>query len=198
MTTKPKAKKFRIRRTSPTSGGDGAEAREVVTTAPEAEKPAPVAEAARPRPMQAEPPKPAAPSRPAATPKAEKPAEAEAKPTAPARTGEVSSAKEVAGETDIDAIRKEGLTGRQLRMARRVLRRYNCNRWPSCLWCWQERSGGACASLTRSTSPTQRGRSRRQPNGMRRSFWCWRWRRSGACASSSRRQSPTQRGPSRQ
>lgn len=125
MTTKPKAKKFRIRRTSPTSGGDGAEAREVVTTAPEAEKPAPVAEAARPRPMQTEPPKPAAPSRPAATPKAEKPAEAEAKPTAPARTGEVSSAKEVAGETDIDAIRKEGLTGRQLRMARRVAQKHN-------------------------------------------------------------------------
>ncbi|MEM1373864.1 MAG: capsule biosynthesis protein [Pseudomonadota bacterium] len=37
-----------------------------------------------------------------------------------ARTGQISSANEVRGETNIDAIRKEGLTGRQLRMARRV------------------------------------------------------------------------------
>ena len=34
--------------------------------------------------------------------------------------GEVSTPAEVAGETQIDAIRREGLTGRQLRMARRV------------------------------------------------------------------------------
>ena len=40
--------------------------------------------------------------------------------TEPLREGEVSSAREVSGETDIDTIRREGLTGRQLRMARRV------------------------------------------------------------------------------
>ncbi|MGR3541505.1 MAG: capsule biosynthesis protein [Hasllibacter sp.] len=34
--------------------------------------------------------------------------------------GEVATPAEVAGETEIDAIRREGLTGRQLRMARRV------------------------------------------------------------------------------
>jgi capsular polysaccharide transport system permease protein len=36
----------------------------------------------------------------------------------------VSSASEVRGETDIDAIRREGLTGRQLRMARRVAQKH--------------------------------------------------------------------------
>lgn len=40
------------------------------------------------------------------------------------RSGEVSSAKEVAGELDMDAIRREGLTGRQLRMARRVAQKH--------------------------------------------------------------------------
>ena len=69
MTTKPKAKKFRIRRDSPM----GAEASQ-----PQAEQ------------------------------------------VRPATSGQVDSAATVAGETDIDAIRREGLTGRQLRMARRV------------------------------------------------------------------------------
>lgn len=35
-------------------------------------------------------------------------------------SGSVDSAATVSSETDIDAIRQEGLTGRQLRMARRV------------------------------------------------------------------------------
>lgn len=39
--------------------------------------------------------------------------------------GDVASAREMAGETDIDAIRREGLTGRQLRMARRVAQKHN-------------------------------------------------------------------------
>ena len=39
--------------------------------------------------------------------------------------GEVSSARETTAETDIDAIRREGLTGRQLRMARRVAQKHN-------------------------------------------------------------------------
>jgi capsular polysaccharide transport system permease protein len=47
-------------------------------------------------------------------------AAAKTRPAAPARSGEVSSPSQVAGEQDIDAIRREGLTGRQLRMARRV------------------------------------------------------------------------------
>lgn len=72
MTTKPKAQKFRIRRSSNT----------------------------------AEPP-------------AEAPSDPAPQDAAPA-SGQVDSARTVAAETDIDAIRQERLTGRQLRMARRV------------------------------------------------------------------------------
>ncbi|APZ53273.1 capsular polysaccharide transport system permease protein [Salipiger abyssi] len=46
------------------------------------------------------------------------------KPEAAPRAGEVSSAAQVSGETDMDAIRREGLTGRQLRMARRVAQKH--------------------------------------------------------------------------
>ncbi len=84
MTTKPKAKKYRIRRTTPSPGSTAAGAA-----------------AARP-----EPPNTAAES---------------AAPQAPApREGQVSSAREVSASQSIDDIRKEGLTGRQLRMARRM------------------------------------------------------------------------------
>ncbi len=74
MTTKPKAPKFRIRRSSATA---------------DSSQPAPDAQA-------------------------EKPA------AQPAVSGVVDSPRTVAAETDLDAIRQEGLTGRQLRMARRV------------------------------------------------------------------------------
>ena len=47
-----------------------------------------------------------------------------ARPDPPAQSGEVASANEVAGENTIDAIRQEGLTGRQLRMARRVAQKH--------------------------------------------------------------------------
>lgn len=42
----------------------------------------------------------------------------------PARAGEVASAREARADLDIDAIRREGLTGRQLRMARRVAQKH--------------------------------------------------------------------------
>lgn len=45
-------------------------------------------------------------------------------PQHPPREGEVSSAGQVAGETDMEAIRKEGITGRQLRMARRMAQKH--------------------------------------------------------------------------
>lgn len=90
MTTKPKARKFRIKRNP---------------VATDAEPTAnPPAQSAR-QPAQTTP-----------APKAPEPA---------AKAGEVSSAREVAGEQDIDAIRREGLTGRQLRMARRVAQKHN-------------------------------------------------------------------------
>lgn len=48
-------------------------------------------------------------------------------PDPQARSGEVASPRQVAGEIDIDSIRAEGLTGRQLRMARRVANKHGLN-----------------------------------------------------------------------
>ncbi|MCM2563524.1 capsule biosynthesis protein [Lutimaribacter sp. EGI FJ00015] len=106
MTTKPKARKFRIRRSHP-AATDGAALRKE-DTAPDQGQPAD--RAARPRPttdgVQAQPRQPAAPSGPTA------------------REGQVSSAQEMSVDAQIDAIRREGLTGRQLRMARRVAQKH--------------------------------------------------------------------------
>ncbi len=89
MTTKPKAKKFRIRRSAPLTSSSAAGAPSGQAAASAAHSAAPEAEE-----------------------KAEQ-----------VHTGEVSSAAEVSTETGIEAIRREGLTGRQLRMARRVAQR---------------------------------------------------------------------------
>ncbi|WP_299137985.1 capsule biosynthesis protein [uncultured Tateyamaria sp.] len=94
MTTKPKARKFRIKRPAPSLGS---------------------AAAAQPANPQAAPP-----------PQQQPRAAAPQPPAAPApQTGEVASAGQVAGENTIDAIRQEGLTGRQLRMARRVAQKHD-------------------------------------------------------------------------
>ncbi|PVA05240.1 capsule biosynthesis protein [Thalassorhabdomicrobium marinisediminis] len=92
MTTKPKAQKFRVRRAS---------------AQPKADAPAtppPQTSDAQGKPDARPSPEPTPKTQPDPTPK----------------TGAVDSARTVAAETDIDAIRQEGLTGRQLRMARRV------------------------------------------------------------------------------
>lgn len=102
MTTKPKAKKFRIRR-NPTSPGDGAVE--------------PVRKSARADEV-AHPKSPAPATDPSARARAEQAAQ-------PAMKGQVSSARETNAETEIEAIKKEGLTGRQLRMARRVAQKHN-------------------------------------------------------------------------
>ena len=105
MTTKPKARKFRIKRSPSAETEAGAQP-------PQAAKPAaaaaskPAAASARPLPPRSPAPEPKAP------------------PKADARSGEVSSASQVTGEQDMDAIRQEGLTGRQLRMARRVAQKH--------------------------------------------------------------------------
>ncbi|SFD69763.1 capsule biosynthesis protein [Roseivivax sediminis] len=91
MTTKPKAKKFRIRRSAPAS------AAEAGTSMAEADP------AARPAPPAPRGSDTAAPEAPKAPP-----------------SGEIASA----ADTDIQAIREEGLTGRQLRMARRVAQKH--------------------------------------------------------------------------
>lgn len=81
MTTKPKAKKFRIRRS------------------------APLGPAARDTAVQDQP-------------------DAPTTPTPQPAQGEVTSARQMSTETEIATIRKEGLTGRQLRMARRVAQKH--------------------------------------------------------------------------
>ncbi|MDE1131108.1 MAG: capsule biosynthesis protein [Ascidiaceihabitans sp.] len=108
MTTKPtKARKFRIKRNAPLASATPED-----TVQPEqpprsqgtaADQLRQAAQAStRPRPAQ----KPAA------------------QPQPSAKIGKVASASQVAGETDMDAIRREGLTGRQLRMARRVAQKH--------------------------------------------------------------------------
>ena len=109
MTTKPKARKFRIKRATPAAAPKGNDA---------VERDAPAAATPKPQAPDAPRAAAAAPSQAAAA--------SAARPTPPsdARSGEVSSATEVSGEQDIDAIRREGLTGRQLRMARRVAQKH--------------------------------------------------------------------------
>lgn len=106
MITKPKARKFRIKR-SPSAETESATPQ---AQAPKADKPVVMPEPVRPEPrtQQAQPIRLAA-----------------AAPQPTARSGEVSSAAQVSGEQDMDAIRQEGLTGRQLRMARRVAQKHD-------------------------------------------------------------------------
>ncbi|ASP19251.1 BexC_CtrB_KpsE: polysaccharide export inner-membrane protein, BexC/CtrB/KpsE family [Antarctobacter heliothermus] len=110
MITKPKAKKFRIRR-SPAAPDFPREDR-----TPEPDSTVPAASPASP-PQQGSP----APSG-ASRPQFSKPS-----PDPQVRSGEVASPRQVAGEIDIDSIRAEGLTGRQLRMARRVANKHGLN-----------------------------------------------------------------------
>ena len=99
MTTKPKARKFRIKRTTPL-GVEGSENHVANRSVPrEAEDlPRPQARATQ-EPLQT-------------------PAQNIA------RQGAVDFPQQVKAETDIDAIRREGLTGRQLRMARRMAQKH--------------------------------------------------------------------------
>ncbi|MBY6113357.1 capsule biosynthesis protein [Mameliella alba] len=105
MTMKPKAKKFRIRR-SPTMTPDTAD------------------EGRPPVQPQSPPPSSPVPQQPTQAAATGRPQFSNTGDTAKAQSGEVSSAREVAGETDLDSIRAEGLTGRQLRMARRVANKH--------------------------------------------------------------------------
>lgn len=118
MTTKPKARKFRIKRATPAAAPKGTDAVERDVSA-----------AATPKPQAPDAPRAAPPSRgeapkATATGQGATPPPARSTPSPDARSGEVSSATEVSGEQDIDAIRREGLTGRQLRMARRVAQKH--------------------------------------------------------------------------
>ncbi|RVT86893.1 capsule biosynthesis protein [Rhodobacteraceae bacterium CCMM004] len=114
MTTKPKAKKFRIRRDSPLAAGLGKGAAATPEEAPTAD-PAP----RRDRPAD----------RSAADTLMSGPTEdgfgQDPYPTArAAQDARVDEPEVVRAEDDIAAIRKEGLTGRQLRMARRLAQKH--------------------------------------------------------------------------
>ncbi|WP_420860499.1 capsule biosynthesis protein [Algirhabdus cladophorae] len=110
MTTKPKAKKFRIRRSAP--------AAPTQTPPPAATTPSPAP--ARPTPQA----QPASGAQPAPQTEGGQ-AFAQITPKRIAVEGDVASKGQVTTENTIDAIRKEGLTGRQLRMARRVAQKHN-------------------------------------------------------------------------
>ncbi|MFG6592587.1 capsule biosynthesis protein [Sulfitobacter sp. 1A12157] len=120
MTTKPKARKFRIRKAPPPSSGSAApsSAEKAQAAQSDAEKAArkaklrAVADATEVEPSHSKEALEHA-ARSGKAPHSEN-----------ARSGEVSSANEVSAEQDIDAIRREGLTGRQLRMARRVAQKH--------------------------------------------------------------------------
>ena len=120
MTTKPKARKFRIRRSTP-SGSSAEQPPREGTAAAET----PATERLRPRVVAS-----GGETKGEATAPAEPPQGAPAADPTPAagstpRSGEVSSARETSAEAEIDAIRREALTGRQLRMARRVAQKHN-------------------------------------------------------------------------
>ena len=107
MTTKPKAKKFRIRRSTPTpmTGSD------TVVSAQDEDLPAHrfTGEPPRAQPQTQAEDTPARATQEAPTPPAPQPPH---KPSAPQAAAPA--------EQEIDAIKREGLTGRQLRMARRM------------------------------------------------------------------------------
>ncbi len=115
MTTKPKARKFRIKRNPPVPATVEASQSASAEGSVEPRRPVGPQPVQRPARPQAEPPQ--ASAKPAVPDQGPSPA-------APPREGEVESATEVSGEQDMDAIRREGLTGRQLRMARRVAQKH--------------------------------------------------------------------------
>ncbi len=119
MTTKPKARKFRIKRNVPVAAP---------TDTPRPAAPQASADPSAPRTAASGPVRPAAVQTPGARPADQPRPASNSSPAAASpetgRDGEVASASEVSGELDIDAIRREGLTGRQLRMARRVAQKH--------------------------------------------------------------------------
>lgn len=141
MTTKPKAKKFRIRRAGPVGNSGEAPGRQGPASggsAPGPSRPTAAGVAGGERPQAPTPstaPSPTPPRQPRQLNPLEEAALAghedgfsgkfgEAAKADTAKTGTVENAGEVGAEAEIAAIRQEGLTGRQLRMARRVAQKH--------------------------------------------------------------------------
>jgi capsular polysaccharide transport system permease protein len=139
MTTKPKAKRFRIRRSSPltTAASTAAAPDRIATPGNTPDAPSGAARSQVPEGLfdnddgadgfgDAAFPGSAAAERKAAAPAPDQATEQATEQAAETvATGEVTPGDETAIDRDIAAIRKEGLTGRQLRMARRVAQKYN-------------------------------------------------------------------------
>ncbi|NHM20170.1 capsule biosynthesis protein [Tritonibacter mobilis] len=119
MTTKPKAKKFRIRRT--TSEAEQASETEAATARPVA-PPQPQGSDGAVTDGTSSSQGGVKDSPPTGATAQERPSTTEG---ATVREGQVSSASEEAGTTDIEEIKREGLTGRQLRLARRVAQKHD-------------------------------------------------------------------------
>lgn len=115
MTTKPKASLYRLKPGDALAEGVDAEA--IARAA---------AEPVRPRPRVVAPAETGAEDTLVAA-EVEAPVVKTVKAAMPAgpRTGEITTAREMDTETSIEAIRREGLTGRQLRMARRIAQKHN-------------------------------------------------------------------------
>lgn len=115
MTTKPKAKKFRIRR-SPAAGEQ--------TQAPAQPAAQPAAPQAAAAATAARAPQPAT-SQQSAQPAQATQRQATQTQAAPAPEPAQPAAEAQSPNEELDAIKREGLTGRQLRMARRVAQKHN-------------------------------------------------------------------------
>ena len=126
MTTKPKARKFRIKRPSETAGEAAAPTAAPAPKAPAPRTQSPRAPAPKPPAAKAAPASKAPQQRHIAKPvpgPESSPLAAKKTPPNPPQA-DVASSRQVASENTIDEIRKEGLTGRQLRMARRVAQKH--------------------------------------------------------------------------
>lgn len=124
MTTKPRAKKFRIRRSAaqPTQAPDTP----TEPQAPPAPKPAAPRRAAAAQPAAAQPRPARVPQKPAtpAQPQQAQAPTATPAPASPPAPAPAEASTSQSPEQALNAIRREGLTGRQLRMARRVAQKH--------------------------------------------------------------------------
>ena len=109
MTTKPKARKFRIRRTPASQPGPVSDTAQTPSEDPRQDRQYPGPQSSG-----------------SSSSYTSEPASAALDPETETETraGMVSSASEMGASRDIDAIRNEGLTGRQLRMARRMAQKH--------------------------------------------------------------------------
>jgi len=139
MTMKPRAKKFRIRRSAPAPQAEAPEPGAPQGMPRSSLRAAPPSQPSQPRAAQAQPRQVAAGAHAGAVAgnaalrmRAQEhghidpvpPEEEHPQPTPRLHEGEVASAGEMKVSQDIDEIRREGLTGRQLRMARRIAQKH--------------------------------------------------------------------------